>query len=157
MRSESEAIALLFSAKRSEANSQFRFRFRNNAKFALRMYTPALILIDGENDIPASDGSGLVYSSRNVARFGYSLIVMAIYWITECLPLPVTAVLPYIFYPLLGLQSSGAVSINYMKNTNFLLLGSLMVAISIETSNLHRFFSGLRTVLIVLVAWRYWF
>ena len=41
MRSESEANALLFSAKRSEANSQFRFRFRNNAKFALRMYTPA--------------------------------------------------------------------------------------------------------------------
>ena len=42
MRSESEANALLFSAKRSEANSQFRFRFRNNAKFALRMYTPAV-------------------------------------------------------------------------------------------------------------------
>ncbi|CBY39692.1 unnamed protein product [Oikopleura dioica] len=96
-----------------------------------------LIIIDGENDIPTTDDSGVVYSSKNVARFGYSLLVMAIYWITECLPLPVTAVLPYIFYPLLGLQSSGAVSINYMKNTNFLLLGSLMVAISIETSNLH--------------------
>ena len=105
-----------------------------------------LIIIDGENDIPTTDGSGLVYSSKNVARFGYALIVMGIYWITECLPLPVTAVLPYIFYPLLGLQSSGAVSINYMKNTNFLLLGSLMVAISIETSNLHRFLSVFKSL-----------
>ena len=97
-----------------------------------------LIVIDGENDIPTTDGSGVVYSSKNVARFGYTLIVMGIYWITECLPLPVTSVLPYVLYPLLGLRSAGSVSINFMKNTNFLLFGGLMVAISIETSELHR-------------------
>ena len=97
-----------------------------------------LIVIDGEDDIPTTDGSGVVYSSKKVARFGYTLIVMGIYWITECLPLPVTAVLPYVLYPLLGLRSAGSVSINYMKNTNFLLFGGLMVAISIETSELHR-------------------
>ena len=46
--------------------------------------------------------SDQVYSSRDVARFGYSLSVMAIFWISECLPLAITALLPYVFYPLLA-------------------------------------------------------
>ena len=72
------------------------------------------------------------YNSRDVARFGYTLLVMATYWITECLPIAVTALIPYVFYPLFGIRKSSDVAKNYMKNTNFLLLGGLMVAIAIE-------------------------
>lgn len=57
---------------------------------------------------------------------------MATYWITECLPIAVTALIPYVFYPLFGIRKSSDVAKNYMKNTNFLLLGGLMVAIAIE-------------------------
>ena len=61
-----------------------------------------LLVINGENDI-VSPSSGEVFNSRDVARFGYSLIVMAIYWISECMPIAATALLPYVFYPLQGM------------------------------------------------------
>ena len=90
-----------------------------------------LIVIDGTDDIE-SPTDGKLYNSRDVARFGYTLLVMAIYWIFECVPLAVTALLPYVFYPLFGIRNASDVAKNYMKNTNLLLLGGLMVAISIE-------------------------
>ena len=42
-----------------------------------------------------------------------------------------------VFYPLFGLMPSGQVAPLYTKNTTFLLLGSFIVAIAIESSNLH--------------------
>ena len=43
------------------------------------------------------------YDSSNVARFAYCLLVMGSFWITECIPISVTALLPYILFPLFGL------------------------------------------------------
>lgn len=72
-----------------------------------------------------------------MARFGYTLLVMGIYWITECIPIAATSLLPYIFYPLFGIRTASDVAKNYMKNTNFLLLGGLMVAVAIEVCNVN--------------------
>lgn len=44
--------------------------------------------------------------SLQEAKCGFVIILMAIYWCTECLPLAVTALLPVIFYPMLGIMDA---------------------------------------------------
>ncbi|HSF52119.1 MAG TPA: SLC13 family permease, partial [Algoriphagus sp.] len=63
---------------------------------------------------------------------------MAIWWITEALPIAGTALLPLIFMPLLGLLDIGLVSSNYMHPTVMLYMGGFLLATGIEKWNLHR-------------------
>lgn len=43
------------------------------------------------------------------------LLLMAIYWCTEALPLPATALMPLFLAPMLGLMKAKDVSVNYLK------------------------------------------
>jgi hypothetical protein len=48
---------------------------------------------------------------------------MAVYWMTEALPLPITSMIPMVALPLLGIMSTGEVAINYLNSTNYMFLG----------------------------------
>ncbi|XP_078679676.1 solute carrier family 13 member 2-like isoform X2 [Branchiostoma floridae x Branchiostoma belcheri] len=62
---------------------------------------------------------------------------MAAYWMFEVVPLAVTALLPMILFPVMGIQPSSEVCLNYLKDNSVLLLGGLLVAIAVEKCNLH--------------------
>ena len=40
---------------------------------------------------------------------------MAVYWMTEAVPLAVTSIMPVFLFPLLGVLPASDVAINYMK------------------------------------------
>ncbi|XP_005748352.1 solute carrier family 13 member 1-like [Pundamilia nyererei] len=72
------------------------------------------------------------------AECGFVLLLMAIYWITEVIPLSMTAMLPAILFPLCGIMSSSNVAKEYFNNFHFLLVGVICLATSIEKWGLHR-------------------
>uniref|UniRef100_A0A8D0AGQ5 Solute carrier family 13 member 1 n=1 Tax=Sander lucioperca TaxID=283035 RepID=A0A8D0AGQ5_SANLU len=72
------------------------------------------------------------------AECAFVLLLMATYWMTEVIPLPMTAMLPAILFPAFGIIKSSHVSQTYFKDFHFLLVGVICLATSIEKWGLHR-------------------
>ncbi|KAJ8916528.1 hypothetical protein NQ315_000170 [Exocentrus adspersus] len=67
----------------------------------------------------------------------YVVLLMAGYWVFEALPLPVTSLIPMVLFPLMGVLDSDKVSLCYLKETNMMFVGGLVIAIAVEHCNLH--------------------
>ncbi len=63
---------------------------------------------------------------------------MAVWWITECVPLPVTALIPVALFPIFGIMNGKLAASLYFNHVIFLFLGGFLVAIAMEKWNLHR-------------------
>ncbi|KAL6459716.1 hypothetical protein MHYP_G00314750 [Metynnis hypsauchen] len=68
----------------------------------------------------------------------YVLIVTAVYWVSEAVPLGAAALVPAFLYPLFGVLRSSEVASEYFKDTTLLLMGVICLAASIEKWNLHK-------------------
>ncbi|XP_013142920.1 PREDICTED: protein I'm not dead yet-like [Papilio polytes] len=67
----------------------------------------------------------------------FCLVIMACFWVTECIPLPVTSFLPVILFPLTGVNSTSATCAAYISDSLMMFLGSLILAACVEQSGLH--------------------
>uniref|UniRef100_A0A8C3CKJ4 Solute carrier family 13 member 4 n=1 Tax=Cairina moschata TaxID=8855 RepID=A0A8C3CKJ4_CAIMO len=74
----------------------------------------------------------------NPSSCAYVLIVTAVYWVSEAVPLGAAALIPAFLYPLFGVMKSSEVAAEYFKNTTLLLMGVICVAASVEKWNLHK-------------------
>lgn len=80
------------------------------------------------------------------ASCAYVVIIMAYFWVTETLPLAVTALIPTFAFPLLSIETASKVSSSYLSDSNFVFFGSMIMAVAVETSKLHERIA-LRTLL----------
>ncbi|CAM4478162.1 solute carrier family 13 member 1 isoform X1 [Caretta caretta] len=95
-------------------------------RFLLILFTPLLLL-----PLP------LIIRTKE-AECAYTLFVVAIFWLTEVLPLAVSALLPALMFPLFGIMASKEVASAYFKDFHLLLTGVICLATSIEKWNLHK-------------------
>eukprot|EP01028_Stygiella_incarcerata_P011469 TRINITY_DN649_c0_g2_i1.p1 TRINITY_DN649_c0_g2~~TRINITY_DN649_c0_g2_i1.p1 ORF type:complete len:664 (-),score=175.03 TRINITY_DN649_c0_g2_i1:115-2106(-) len=73
-----------------------------------------------------------------VQRTACVTLLMATSWVTEALPLAVTAFFPVILFPLMEVESGKVVSGAYFNNVVFILLGGFIVALAMERWGLHK-------------------
>ncbi|GAA2084510.1 DASS family sodium-coupled anion symporter [Aeromicrobium halocynthiae] len=65
-------------------------------------------------------------------------ILMATWWMTEAIPIPATALIPLLAFPVLGDVSVDEVGASYGNNIIFLFMGGFMLALAMQRWNLHR-------------------
>lgn len=63
---------------------------------------------------------------------------MAAWWMTQAVPLTVTALLPFIVLPMIGVMDADAIAAEYYSPILFLILGGAFIALAIERVGLHR-------------------
>ncbi len=63
---------------------------------------------------------------------------MAVWWITETVPLAVTALIPLILFPAFGIMDGKDVSSQYVNHIIFLFIGGFLVALAMERWQLHK-------------------
>lgn len=64
--------------------------------------------------------------------------LMLIWWVTEAVPLAVTALIPLAFLPLMGISDMKTAATPYSNPVVFLFMGGFMLALAMEKWNLHR-------------------
>jgi solute carrier family 13 (sodium-dependent dicarboxylate transporter), member 2/3/5 len=62
---------------------------------------------------------------------------MIIWWISEAAPIPVTALLPLILFPFLGVMKMTEAAVPYASPIIFLFMGGFMIALGLEKHRLH--------------------
>ncbi|KAM8751155.1 solute carrier family 13 member 1 [Acanthopagrus schlegelii] len=98
----------------------------NYRSLVLIVFTPLLLL-----SLP------LVIRTKE-AECAFVLLLMATFWVTEVIPLPMTAMLPAVLFPVFGIMTASDVAHEYLKNYQLLLVGVICLATSINKWGLNR-------------------
>ena len=83
--------------------------------------------------LPAPDGlGGAGWHTAGVA------LLMAVWWITEALPIPATALVPVVLFPLLEIRPMPDAAAPYANPLIFLFMGGFLIALAMQRWDLHR-------------------
>jgi len=105
-------------------------RFVNSSQIGL---ITAILLFIAMLLLPAPDGLEVVaWKTAAVA------ILMAVLWITEAIPIAVTALLPIVLFPVMGIAPIGDTTAPYANPLIFLFMGGFIIAIAMQTWDLHK-------------------
>ena len=82
------------------------------------------------------------FKPDGLSESGVSVLAVAlwvgVWWVTEAVPIAVSALLPIVLFPLTGALDLSATTVAYGHKYVFLYLGGFFLAIAIEKVNLHR-------------------
>lgn len=92
---------------------------------------PALLILMVLLPAPA----GLEVTAWRTAAVG---CLMAIWWVSEAIPIPATALLPIVLFPLLGITTIEGAASPYANSVIFLFLGGFLIAQAMQRWVLHR-------------------
>ncbi|MBA4603111.1 SLC13 family permease [Thermoactinomyces mirandus] len=122
-------------------NPQNTLQTRNNNGNRKRIYKP-------------SQFSGLIsgpvlfvlilafFSPEGLSAEGKAILAsttwIAVWWMTEAIPIPATSLLPIVLFPLTGGLDIGTTASSYGDETIFLFMGGFMIALAMEKWNLHK-------------------
>ncbi|MCA1783627.1 MAG: DASS family sodium-coupled anion symporter [Dermatophilaceae bacterium] len=87
--------------------------------------------------------AGLIYlvmgDVAHPAKFTAAIaVLMGVWWMTEALPIPATALLPLLVFPVFNDVSVNDVGASYGNSIIFLFMGGFMLALAMQRWNLHR-------------------
>lgn len=83
----------------------------------------------------AEPPQGMTVAAWRTAAVG---LLMAVWWITEAIPIPATALLPIVLFPLLGVATLAATTAPYANEVIYLFLGGFLIALAFENCGLHK-------------------
>ncbi len=92
-----------------------------------------LLLLVGGLILPIPEG--MSPEARNV---GLVTMLMAIWWMTEAIPVYATAFVPMVLFPILGILPAGETAVNYGHDFVLMMISGFFLAMAIESQNLHR-------------------
>jgi sodium-dependent dicarboxylate transporter 2/3/5 len=93
----------------------------------------------------------ITYNASGQGNIGIMVMIviwMAVWWVTEIVPLAVTSMIPVFAFPVSGLMTTSEVSSVYMNDVLFLFVGGFMMSFAMERWNLHHRIA-LKIILIV--------
>ncbi len=79
--------------------------------------------------------SGMSTQAKTTAAVA---LLMASWWISEAIPIPVTALLPLILFPLLSIMAAKDVASRYADQNIFLFMGGFFIAMAMQRWELHK-------------------
>lgn len=71
-------------------------------------------------------------------RTAATAVLMAVWWMTEAIPIPATAILPLGLFPALGVLDASDASTPYANELIFLFMGGFFLAVTMEKWGLHK-------------------
>ena len=81
------------------------------------------------------EADGLSFEAKCILA---STAWMAVWWVTECVPISVTALLPIVLFPLTGGMDLSTTTAAYGHKLVFLFVGGFLIALAIEKWHLHK-------------------
>src|SRR5690606_35974491 len=85
--------------------------------------------------LPGEAVGGLTAAGRATTEIG---VLMAVWWLTEALPLEATSLVPIVALPLTGAATIKATAAPYASDVIFLFMGGLILGLAMERWGLHR-------------------